>query len=89
LRAVTEQAQQADELRVAFRHLEDFAEQMQTGLATAQGEQKRQILRALLKRVEVDKDTLRLVYRVPLHPFAEGPTRGQLQDCGARQRCND
>ena len=85
LRTVTEQAQQEEELRVAFRHVEDFAAQMRAGLSTAPQEQKRTILRALLKRVEVDKDTLRLVYRVPLHPFVDGPTRGQLQDCGARQ----
>jgi site-specific DNA recombinase len=88
LRVLTEQAEQEDELRVVCRRLEDFAEHMQTGLTNADGEQKRTILRALLKRVEVDKDTLRLVYRVPLHPFAESPTRGQLQDCRARHACN-
>jgi len=84
LRVLTEQVKQAEELRLVFGHLEDFADQMKTGLTNAEWEQKREILRALLKRVEVDKDTLRIVYRVPLHPFAKGPTRGQLQDCRSR-----
>ena len=88
LRLVTEQAKQEEELQVAFSHLEEFAEQMKTGLVNAGWEQKRAILQTLLKRVEVDKDTLRIVYRVPLRPFAEGPTRGQLQDCRARLSCN-
>jgi site-specific DNA recombinase len=85
LRVLTDQARQDEELRVVFRHVEEFADQMKTGLSNADGKQKREIFRALLKRVEVDTDTLRIVYRVPLHPFAESPARGHLQDCCSRQ----
>jgi site-specific DNA recombinase len=86
LRVLTEQAQHEEQLRGLCRHLEEFAEQMKAGLTKADGAQKRAILQALLKPVEVDADTLHIVYKVPLHPFAEGPRRGQLQDCGSRQR---
>jgi site-specific DNA recombinase len=85
-RILSEQAKQEEEMRVVFRAVEDFAERMKTGLSNADWEQKREILQALLKRVEVDTDTLRIVYRVPLHPFAESPARAELQDCGSR-RC--
>jgi site-specific DNA recombinase len=88
LRVLTEQAKQDEELRLVFSHLEDFADQMKAGLTTADWGQRREILRALVKRVEVEKDTLRIVYKVPLHPFAKGPGGGQLQDCWLRQREN-
>ena len=82
----SEQAQQAEALRGVCRQLEDFAEQMKAGLSTASWAQKRAILQALLKRVEVDSETMHLVYKVPLRPFGESPRGGQLQDCGAPQR---
>ncbi len=84
LRLLTEQARQEEELRVVFSRVEDVAEQMKAGLTSADWGQKREILRALLKRVEVDKETLRLVYKVPLDPFVESPAGGKLQDCGTR-----
>jgi site-specific DNA recombinase len=87
-RLLSEQAKHEEELRLVFSHLEDFADQMKAGLTTVDWGQRREILRALLKRVEVEKDTLRIVYKVPLHPFAKGPGGGQLQDCWSRQREN-
>ena len=84
-RLLIEQAQHQEELRLVFSHFEDFADQLKTGLTTVDWGQRREILRALLKRVEVDKDTLRIVYKVPLRPFANGPARGQLQDCWSRR----
>ncbi len=87
LRLLTEQARQEEELRVVFSRVEDVAEQMKAGLTSADWGQKREILRALLKRVEVDKETLRLVYKVPLDPFVESPAGGKLQDCGTRLAC--
>jgi len=85
LRVLTEQGRQEEELRGVCQQLEDFAEQMKAGLTHAEWGQKRAILEALLKRVEVDADSLHIVYKVPLHPFVEGPRRGQLQDCRSRQ----
>jgi site-specific DNA recombinase len=92
LRLLSEQARQEEELRVVFSQVEDFAEQMKAGLTSADWGQKREILRALVKRVEVEKETLRIVYKVPLHPFVESPAGGKLQDCRSRlapQPCND
>jgi hypothetical protein len=47
---------------------------------------KRQLLKLLIKRIEVDLDEIRIVYRVQPRPFAHRPAsdsreRGVLQDC--------
>ena len=85
LRVLLEQTKQEEEMQVVFSHIADFAELMKAGLTSADWGQKREILRALLKRVEVDTNTLRIVYKVPLHPFVESPAGGKLQDCCSRQ----
>jgi site-specific DNA recombinase len=89
LQTLNERAQQDEDLRVAFSHIEEFADQMKAGLSTADWPQQRNILRALVKRIEIDKETIRIVYKVPAHPFAKGPQGDQVRDCSAlreRQR---
>jgi site-specific DNA recombinase len=81
LQTIEQRAQQTQDLRLVYSCLEDFADQMKAGLGTTDWSQKREILRALVKRVEVDKEAIRIVYKVPAHPFAKGPKGGQLQDC--------
>jgi hypothetical protein len=45
-------------------------------------EAKRKILRLLINRIEIDKDEVRIVYKVQCHPFVPSPVkRGFLQDC--------
>jgi site-specific DNA recombinase len=86
LQALEQQAQQEEEMCLVFNHLEDFADQMKAGLTTADWEQRRNILRALLKHVEIDKEVIQIVYKVPARPFAKGPERGQFQDCRTPQQ---
>jgi site-specific DNA recombinase len=86
LQLLIDQKAQAEELRLAFSRLDDFADQMKEGLMSADWGQRREILRALIKRVEVDNESIRIVYKVPHHPFAKGPGRGLFQGCGLRQR---
>ena len=86
LQTLDERAQHEEDLRLVFSRFEDFAEQMKTGLHAADRVRQREILRALIKRVEVNPENLRIVYRVPAHPFAKGPSRGPVQDCLRRQR---
>jgi site-specific DNA recombinase len=78
---VTQQAKQEEELRLVFSRLEDFADQINESLTSADWQQRREILRALVKRVEIEKESIRIVYKVPTHPFAKGPQRGRLQHC--------
>jgi site-specific DNA recombinase len=57
---------------------------MKAGLTAADWDQRREILRTLVKRVEIDQTSVRIVYKVPARPFAKGPQGGLLQDCWSR-----
>ncbi len=84
LRALTEQTQRDDALRLVCSQVQDFADQMKAHLTTADWTTRREILRALVKRVEVDNDTIRIVYKVPQRPFVKAPERGPFQHCWSR-----
>jgi site-specific DNA recombinase len=70
---------QSDEAWVedSLRHL---AEQIAQGLTSADFTLKRELLKLLINRIEIHKDEIRIVYRVPFRPFLQGPdNRGRLQ----------
>jgi site-specific DNA recombinase len=73
-----------DELRLIIGRLDTFAEQVRDGLAGADWLQRREIIRALVKRVEVGEEEVNVVFRVGPDPFVESPDRGVLQHCGRR-----
>ena len=85
-----EAAQHADEegqraeLRLVIGKLEDFAERMDRGLEQADWSTRREIIRALVKAIEVSDDEIRIVYRVNTVPFVEAPCGGIAQDCWKR-----
>jgi hypothetical protein len=56
------------ELRLIIGRLEDFAAKVQHGLEEADWLSKREIIRALVKRVEVTHDQVNVVFRVDQHP---------------------
>lgn len=75
---------QAD-LRLVVGRLEDFARQVQSGLADADWSTRREIVRALVKRVEVGPEAVRVVFRVGPAPFVPGPAeRGRSLVCRGR-----
>jgi site-specific DNA recombinase len=79
-------AQQA-ELRLALTHLQEFAGQVEQGLDRADWSTRRQVIRALVKRIEITAGEVRIVYRVAPVPFVERPhDGGVLQHCP--NRCN-
>jgi site-specific DNA recombinase len=80
--AEAEEEAQEQELRLVIGQLKEFAERVQSGLEKADWSTRREIIRALVKRVEVDQEEVRVVYRVSPSPFVESPNGGILQDCG-------
>jgi len=69
-----------EELRLLVGNFETFAGHIREGLDQADVETKRKILRLLVNRIEVDKDEVRIVYKVQSHPFVPSPVkRGFLQ----------
>jgi len=83
-RAQAEAETQEQELRLVIGHLQEFADRVQSGLMQADWSTRRKIIRALVKRVEVDQEVVRVVYRVSPFPFVESPDGGIWQDCGRR-----
>jgi hypothetical protein len=58
-------------------HLQGLAAQVEQGLDHADWSTRRQIIRALVKRVEIGAETVSIVYRVAPVPFVErAPTTG-------------
>jgi site-specific DNA recombinase len=69
------------ELKLLVSRWQDFADQVQSGLQNLGREQQREVIRTLVKRIEVDATSIRIVYRVNLPPFAKAPKGGIAQDC--------
>lgn len=77
---------QTAELRLIVDDFAGFAERLTAGLSDADFATQRRLLKLLIKRIEVDHDDVRIVYRVHPPPFAHRPAssqseRGVLQDC--------
>jgi site-specific DNA recombinase len=74
------------ELRLVIANLQAFSQRVKSGLAEADWATKRELIRILVKRVEIDKEQVRVVYKVDIHPFEPAPKRGISKDCVLRQR---
>ena len=80
-----ESESQRAELQLVIGHLQEFADRIKSGLHDADWLTRREILRALVKRVEVDETRVRVIYRIDPLPFDHGPHGGRLQDCWRRE----
>ena len=75
-----------DELRLIVGHLETFAAKVHNGLQQADFHTCREIIRSLVKRVEVDQQHIRVVFRVsppPVSPSSDSAPHN-WQDSGRR-----
>jgi site-specific DNA recombinase len=78
---VEEERQTAEqELRQVIGQLEGFSLRVNEGLVDADWRTRREVIRAVVKRVEIDESEVRVVYKVRPCPFAEGPEQGHFQD---------
>ena len=75
-----EEAQQK-ELSFAIGHMQDFADKISSNLEEVDWLKRREIIRALVKQIEVDEEAVRIVYRVNPPPFVQAPEKGLLQYC--------
>jgi site-specific DNA recombinase len=85
-----EQRQKADEesqeseLRLVIGQLEEFARQVSEELREPDWATRREIIRALVKLVEIDEGEIRIVYRLSPSPFESGPQQARSQHCWGR-----
>ncbi len=86
LQHLQEEAEVEGELRLILGRLETFAAKVKDGLHDADFQTSREIIRALVKRVEIDEQQIRVVFRVsPLSaaPASDGASPN-LQHWGRR-----
>src|SRR5436305_8571725 len=77
------------ELRLILGRLDEFTSRVQNGLDAADWSTRREIIRALVKRVEIEAEQVRVVFRInppPLPPQLPSQQDAQsLQHCGGRE----
>ena len=66
-------------------HMQDFAGKVSSNLEEVDWLKRREIIRALVKQIEVDEEAIRIVYRVTPPPFVQAPEKGLLQHCLRRK----
>ncbi len=92
LKQIEEQAQQVKdeanlerELTLILGRLDEFASRVKTGLHEADWLTRREIIRALVKRVEIDQEQVRVVFRV--NPPPQAPQLPLEKDSQSLQHC--
>jgi site-specific DNA recombinase len=88
--AIRDDAAQRRTLSLIIGRLEEFSDRVQNSLAAADWQQRRELTRLLVKRVEIDREDVNVVFRVePIHsppdPNRSGITGAVLRDCGRRR----
>lgn len=86
--ALAEQEQRRENFQDVFREFRAFAERVQSNLHQADLPTKMRILRWLIKQIEVDREEIRIIYKVSPPSFAQNPATNSLQDHPQRQRDN-
>jgi site-specific DNA recombinase len=81
LQQLADDAAQQRDLWLIISQLEDFVAKVRGGLATADWRTRRQIIRALVRRVEIDQQQVTVVFRVPPTSTPPGPDGSVLPDC--------
>ena len=67
------------EIRLIVGRLEDFAAKIDAGLEDSDWLSKREMIRALVKRVEVTPDRVNVIFRVDAYPGEASPEKKSLQ----------
>jgi len=79
--ALAEEAALQTDLQLIIGRLEDFAAKVHSGLEAADWTRQRNLIRALVKRVEVAQNEVHIVFRVDPYPGDADPEKKSLQLC--------
>ena len=75
-----------EDLQLVIGQVESFANRVEGSLKQAEFSTKREVIRALVKHIEIGEQDVTVVYRVDNLPFAKAPEKGFLQHCLNRAR---
>src|SRR5262249_41156802 len=79
--ALADEAAMQGELQLIIGRLEDFAAKLHDGLEAADWTSQRDLIRALVKRVEVARGNVNIVFRIDPYPGDADPEKKSLQLC--------
>ncbi len=90
VRQIQDEAGMEHELRLILARLETFASKVKEGLAEADWLTRRELIRTLVKRVEVNQEHVNVIFRIgPTTPSTPSDHHTQsLQHCGRRAQPN-
>jgi len=86
IRQIQDEAGMEHELRLILARLETFASKVKEGLAEADWMTRRELIRTLVKRVEVDQEHVNVIFRIgPTTPSTSSDSHPQsLPHCRGR-----
>ena len=84
--AISERITREEGLGTILENFEQYARRVRNGLESAAWATRREIIRTLVKRIEIDEGDIHIVYRIGDPPFASVPERSVLQDSLPRRR---
>jgi site-specific DNA recombinase len=84
--ALSERITREEGLGTIIASFEQYAQRVREGLGSAAWATRREIIRTLVKRIEIDEGDIHIVYRIGEPPFASIPERPGLQDSLPRRR---
>lgn len=84
--SLAEKRSQAEGQEAILSGFKQYAEEVRQGLDSADWAARREIIRTLIKRVEISEEEVHIVYRIGEQPMASTTKRGVLHDCLPRGR---
>jgi hypothetical protein len=88
IQALADEEGRQQELQLVLTRLEDFSQHVVAGLEQADWTQRRELIRTLVKRVEIGSQAVNVIFRVePVTPNMD-PESGSLPDCRRRDHCS-
>jgi site-specific DNA recombinase len=83
---ISERITREQGLGTVLESFDRYAQQVRDGLESAPWSTRREIIRTLVKRIEIDEGDIHIVYRIGEPPFAGVPERAGFHDSLPRRR---
>jgi site-specific DNA recombinase len=83
---LSDEANQRAAIEKTIGAIHDFTKEIESGVEAADWDTRRAVLQALVKKIEIGKDSVHIVYRISRLPFVPRPNRGALESCWWRHR---
>jgi site-specific DNA recombinase len=77
------------DFKLVVAQVETFAKMLEGSLEQADWSTKRQVIRTLVKQIEIGDEAVKIVYRIDSIPFVQAPEGGVLQHCRRRYDSDD